>query len=174
MTISKQMLNVIEKTADTAVIKFAKRNKVQDINYYKKTEKLLYAYPALKEIIKSTYIDIEDLITQGVQSCSKDIVKMPRFNEGVKKDMDDILLDRVEAKRDSLKLTEFDVVWIEKAIKKLTAHERDLVKLKYFKNMSMAEISDKLYCSESTVKRVRRRVITTLSINLFGSAAITM
>lgn len=174
MTISKQMLNVIEKTAITTAIKFSKNNKAQEVNYYKKTERLLYAYPALKEIIKSTYIDIEDLIAQGVQSCSKDIVKMPKVNEGVKKDLDDVLLERIEAKRDNLKYTEFDVKWIEKAFEKITPDEMDLIEMKYFSNMTLSDIAEKLYCSDSTVKRVRKKVITKLSMYLFGSIAINM
>ena len=169
MAISIEMLNVIEKTADTAVIKFAKMNNVQDINYYKKTERLLYAYPALKEIIKSTYVDIEDFINQGVQFRSKDIVKMPKANEGIRKDLDDVLLERIESKRDNLKRTEFDVAWIEKALEKLSEDEMFLISMKYFNNMSMLDIADKIHCSESTVKRLRRRAITNTSINLFGS-----
>ena len=172
MIISKEILSIIEKTSELSVQKFAQKYRIKDINFYKKTEFLLYAYPTLKDIIELAEKDILDMIEEGETGKSKDITMMPKPNEGIREDRSDIIQQRIQSKKDSLKVTEIDVKQIERALDKIEPDDMDLIVLKYFDKMTMFKIAEKLHCSESTIKRKRREVVNKIALRLFGSEVV--
>ena len=172
MKVSKEILKIIEQTADKSIEKFAKKDKIQDNNYYKKTEFLLYSYTTLKDIVEIAENDIQDMIIEGETGTSKDISTMPKPYEGVKVDKQDLIQERIEAKKESIKVTEFDLRRIERALEQIEADDMDFIRMKYFDKMTISHMAENLHCSDSTIKRKRKEIVNRVALRLFGSEVI--
>ena len=164
---------IIRKTVKETLNVMAKTNKPQKVerSYFKDTEKLLYAYPALKIQEQEIARDIEDLEQEIYSGRSKDIVRMP--NGGVKQDKKDIQEERIDGRRSSLQRTKREIIRIERALEQIKNDEGyELISLKYFLGKANEEIVKSLNISERTVGRWRNRLINKLKIILFGADAI--
>lgn len=141
----------------------------QKKNYYKLTERLLYAYPCLLDAVIDIAKDIKDMITEGDTCRSKDIVAMPTPNEGLKRDRCDILADKIIARQDMLTEIRIDVLNIESALNKLDYEEMKIINYRYFEEMSLKDIAEKMNMHERTVRRKRSKAIKIIRIHIFGS-----
>ena len=140
-------------------------------NYYKHTEKRLYAFKQLQKNMIIYKKDIEDLKREGATSKSKDIVRMRQ--SGVRLDHDEILQCKIiniqmKIDRDLREINELKRALA--TIKKNTNHE--IVHYKYFEELSNAEISEKLHMSERSVQRNKKQLINKLMIALYGADVI--
>lgn len=143
-------------------------------NYFKETEKLLYAYPILKVQVQQIELDIEDLKKEEYTDHSKDIVKMKSGGGAClgEYELQDI---RIKNRIRSLNRTNNEIKRIDRALEQVKNDEGyEIIKLKYFDNPSktIEEMSELLHISESTVKRWKNRIINKLKIVLFGADAL--
>lgn len=163
---------IIRKTVEETIKEINKRPVQQERNYFKDTEKLLYAYPALKLQIKEIEKDIKDLQEEGYTEKSKDIVMMPTGGGQVltKKEIQE---QRIKNRQDSLARTQREVNRIERALKQI---EDDpgygVIEKKYFGGKTNDEIAEDLSYSVRTVIRHKNRLINKLKVMLFGVDAL--
>lgn len=150
----------------------AEEKKRHERNYFKETEKLLYAYPALKVQIEQVKLDIEDLKREGYSGRSKDIVIIPSGSQGVM-DKSDIQQERIRRRIESLERTKREIARIEKALEYIKDDPGyPIIELKYFLEKDNEEIAEQTNCSVRTVIRHKNRLINKLKIYLFGADAL--
>jgi len=173
----QQQINVrkIIKEAVEAGLAAGYREKLAKVrNYYKSTEKLLYSLNALQAHIEMTKDYIEDLKKEGYAERSKDVVRTSSSG-GQYAEKDEIHEGKIKAKEASIKRTQADIDWIWKGLEKIKDDEDyQIIEMKYFDELKIAEIAEKLNMSESTVKRRRSRIVNQLSGLLFGSDAVNL
>ena len=180
MTDFDKMITAVRKTIREEINK-QNDNKEHSgpVNYYKKTERLLYAYPLLKNKIKQ---DEEDLKNEEIvfKKRSKDIIKTSRIkNKGfLEIDINNI----IESKIRSMERTKRQVERIEIGLSNIEHDEYyKIIELRYFgeelenetrKKYCDEEIADIINCDRTTVTRNRKRLIGELEVILFGTEAI--
>lgn len=112
------------------------------MNYYKKTEELLYSYKTLIAEIKNLQIEISEIeyIGCGAMSYEERIQSSNAFNSAVE---NEILHREKEIGRlkDIIFTKENDVKKIDNALEVLDERSREIIKLKFFDNVSSKVIA---------------------------------
>jgi len=133
-------------------------------NYFKETEKLLYAYPALKERIEN-----------GVYyptGRSSDVVKIVHGG-GERKPSEEVAEEIAISRERSYERTKARVDEIEYALNQVENDELyAIVELHYFNEMEWEDVSKEVNCSLRTVYRHRKRLINRISVFIFGADAL--
>ena len=63
---------------------------------------------------------------------------------------------------------------MERALAYIEEHPYfEIIKLKYFKCMTDAAIAERLSCDVSTIRRNRKRLVQSVALFLYGSAALS-
>lgn len=169
-----KMINKAVKLAIEEGYKKANNEAKSKINYYLKTEQLLYRYPVLKKQVIAIEQYINDLIRDGYQKKSKDIVKIPQNVNTEKYELEELHNERIKERQLSLERTKMDIKWIESALEQVKYKEEyKLIELRYFEQLEVQEIIKQLNIGESTFRRKRNAIINELSILLFGIDAVT-
>lgn len=173
VAMDKMIKRAVNLALAEATRKAQKAEEVIKVNYYLNTEKLLYKYPVLKKQVIAIEEYIQDLISDGYQQKSKDVVKIqPQLNQE-KQDYTEMHDERIKDKKSSLERTNMDIKWIEHALNQIRNDQYYiLIELKYFDKMEILDILKKLNISETTFRRKRNSIINELSIILYGSNAI--
>lgn len=188
--INKEVLNIITETAsqtaaatvDKAIEKMSSFSWIERIkaisnDYFTSTEKLLYAYPALK-----THIQNEDeYFAMAFHGTSGSIVKFSKYKVA-KPEEEQILKDRKE----SYNRSKSDLEKIEKALDSIKNEKGyEIISLRYFVNkrdgntrtwQEVAEEIGKLdkypdNIAESTIRKYKNRLVRKIGVVLFGSDA---
>ena len=163
---------VIKKTVKETIKEINKSPVQQGRNYFKDTEKLLYAYPALELQAQEIEKDINDLRREGYTGKSKDIVKMPAGG-GQVLTKNEIQGQRIKNRQSSLERTKKEVDRIERALGQIKDDPGyKVIEFKYFKEMTNEQIAEELSYSVRTVIRHKNRLINKLKIYLFGIDAL--
>jgi DNA-directed RNA polymerase specialized sigma24 family protein len=176
-TISPEVIRIIKKSVDEAVKKAAdaviRANKEFDANqrnYFRETERLLYSLPALRLKVAQ---DEEDLRNDQVKlkEKSKDIVKPSQ--RGVSYDQETKEERYIEQRKESMERTKKEIARIERALETIQEDEYyDIIPLKYWDQLSPAEIAERLCCDERTYRRHKNRLVNKLKVVLFGADAL--
>ena len=138
-----------------------------------RAEALLKDYYYLKKESKGLMTDLsiakhayEHSMSELPSSCRYSVVKTKdkRIAKPVEANVM-IMLDEYWAQVESIKKrledTRTQIERIEKAICKagLDARQREYITLRYFSNLSAEAVSQRMYCSTSTCRRIRRTVL---------------
>ena len=159
-----------KETLEEALEALNEKQRSYDRNYFKDTEKLLYAYPALILQVKEIERDIEDLKKEGYTGRSKDVVLM-RSSSNLSRD--DIQAQKIEDRMAGLERTKREIIRIERALERVKDDPGyQIIEMKYFKEMTNEEIAEKVDYSVRTVIRHKNRLINKLKIFFFGADAL--
>ena len=146
--------------------------------YYSDTERLLYSYPSLLLNIAEDEEDLKNN-TYVPKQKSKDIIRFSKSGGGAEP------VNVEEERQKSLKKTKKQIARIEKALTNIKNNQDYcIIEMKYFGicqdgvwdgiPLEISEIAEKIFISESTVKRRRKELINRLSVILFGADAINI
>lgn len=171
------ILNISEKLIrqiiNETVKKLKEENLVKRIDktYYQKTEKLLYSYPDLKKALQQKKDDIAELEQDSDMQNSNSVVLFSKNAGGNSRSVQEKYCDLLEEYRASAKRTELLIRQIERAIDHIKNDiYYQIIELHYFKKEE--NIEEKLYVSDRTVRRNRKRLVNELQVLLFGADAI--
>lgn len=177
-TISPEVHKIIKKSIDEAVKRSVEAIKAANDeleaaqrNYFRETERLLYSLPALKLKVAQ---DEEDLASGMMvpKQRSKDVVVVSGSNFPGNRELD-YEEDYIRRRIASMERTKREIQRIERALETIQEDEYyDIIPLKYWDNLSPAEIADRLHCDERTFYRHKNRLINTLKVVLFGADAL--
>jgi len=146
------------------------------MDYYKKTEKLLYCYPVLKKHLIINKLDLDDVKTEGEADRSKSIV-ISRADAAPRRTLP---LTREEAVERRTKPITLQINKTQSLLKKIDAAisfscgdiEKNFIRLKYFDNTQMDSICETLKISRSKAFRMKNTIIDSISAILFGADAL--
>lgn len=144
-----------------------------DPTSFQKTETLLYNYNGLKSSVGEKLKYIEMLKTEGMDQKSKGITILPsnpQFdsrNEIEKRD------DKVEKLYQSMEKTNEYLQVIDNALMKISKDPYfEIIRMKYFDEMTREDIACDLGVDVSTVTRNKNRLINSMRISLFSDDAM--
>jgi RNA polymerase sigma factor (sigma-70 family) len=167
---AQKLESIIIKTVRTTLKEIEKKKPLSEKSYFSRTERLLYSYPSLKVSLNELELNIHDIELEGIKRKSTSIVVFS--GKGSSGDNDE-QLTAAEAYKESKERTQRMVNRIERALDHIRGEEGyEIIEMKYFDNMNNLEIADKIPCSESTVKRWRKRLVNQLGVLIFGVDAL--
>ena len=135
--------------------------------YFRATERALYDYQATLKKIKLQESWIESMAYSTRLNPTPEIQKLP----GVGTPIQEKIYQLKERNR-YLQLLKHKAETIEAALNTLSKEERDLVKLKYFRQLSMGEIMAEMCISERQYYKLRRRVVEKCAEFVMGPFAV--
>ena len=171
LQLSPKLITVINEAVERAVAATRIAQATEAKDYYKQTERRLYAYPHLLEKVQDDIARLTDLEAGITQDHSISIV---RFSpSGVRADPEEMFEAVVADMRARLARDQQEVETIQKALRGI---ERDAyfstVPARYFNGRADWEVAEELHCDESTIRRNRARLVRVVAIRLYGSMAI--
>lgn len=172
--LSKQFELLFTKAIDKFLSSICLVAKSSTKEYFKHTEKRLYAYPALVANIDQYDQDIKDLKREytlpGSQK-SKDIARMQ--SSGVRLTPDEILEGKIHLleKKKTIDLVEINE--IDRALQFVSSDQYfNIIALKYFDKKSDNIIAEELHCDDSTVRRNKNKLLGQIIVKLYGAAGL--
>lgn len=171
MKFTKEIENCIEKTSKKTadeILSILKSNNLikPELNFYKKTELVLYNYPKLKLAVEQKQEDINYIEDNGLPKKSKSIVFYSTSGGNISNS--DRYLEIIEKYKAEKIETEREIQRIETAISKIKDDKYfEIIKLKYFDNIKEEDIALQLEKDVSTVYRNKKRLINSIKIILF-------
>ena len=175
-----ELLNLIDHTVKKAVVETITDLKRQNLithgkqTPFQKTETLLFNYNNFKAVIKDKEEQIEELRQYGLRKKSSSI---PTFSGStglieVKSDAEKAE-EKIEAIEFSISTTRNFIRIIDDAINCLKDDPYyDVIRLRYFDNVSMEDLAVHFGCDVSTIRRNKNRLINLLQIRLFSDEVI--
>ena len=128
---------------------------------FKNTEARLYALPVLKVKIKDDEEKIEELRTYGTPARSKSITRFSKTST------------RMDPEEACIESDQHEVDVLEEALEIIKPDPYyESVSGRYFEGLDNEAIAESLGCDATTVWRNRQRLIKSLSVRLYGTAAI--
>lgn len=158
-----------EKTAKEVVQELRKQRLLKaNMNYYKKTEIVLYNYETLKKAVEQKEEDINYIQEHGLPERSKSIIFYSTSSGNVS--AGDRYIELIEKYKIEKAETERDIVRIENALDKVRNDKYfPIIELKYLKQTAKTdeEIAEILEKDQSTITRNRNRLINSIKTILF-------
>ena len=135
-----------------------KENCVRIYNAREKLEKELGREPVMEEIARSAQLSVDEVVMSlesgaEVESLHKIIYQG---------DGNDIsLMDRLQEKENGQDAA-LNRIFLDEILKKLDARERQLIYMRYFKDMTQTEIAAEMGISQVQVSRMEKRILKEL------------
>jgi len=169
-TISPEVQKIINISIETAVKKavIAIKDANEEVeknkrNYFKETEKLLYAYPTLKKRLE------QGVLYPGNKS--KDVVRV--VADGGRKPLEEVYEEICESRERSFERTKARVAEVEHALDQVKDDEMyDIIELHYFQQIEWEDVAQEVNASIPTVYRHRKRIVKKIAVLLFGVDAL--
>ncbi|RXI55271.1 sigma-70 family RNA polymerase sigma factor [Clostridium tetani] len=139
------------------------------MNYYKKTESLLYNYRNIKAEIKNILLEIEDIENsyRGIGAMQySDMPKAHNTNSAIEQEIEQ-KEKRIEHLNRLISKKENIIKRVDNALELLTDYEHKLIELRYFKNLTHFKVSEILEVDVSTIYRNKKEIINKLSSVMF-------
>lgn len=138
---------------------------------FKNTEARLYALPVLKVKIQDDTEKIADLRTYGAPARSKSITRFSK--SGTRLDPEEALEAIIKDKEATIAADQHEVDELENALKYIEGDPYyEAVSGRYFEGLDNEAIGAKIGCDATTVWRNRQRLVKSLAVRLYGTAAI--
>lgn len=173
MGLSKKDMEAIKRIARQVMNEGVDKGKKQAKNRYKQTESRLYAYPILKQNIERYRADIEDIKHEDMRKSHDFVLFMSNSGRSPEIDIEDlragkILLAEQKIARDEKEIDEINVA--------LQTIEDDpyyqIIPMHYFDNQEQDKIMTACHCTETTLWRNRKALISRINIALYGADAL--
>ena len=170
----KQKENEKKEIIQIVIKELQERNLIHEVkNSYANTEYILSNFDSLKKSIKDIEHQIDDLKTYGLQKSGKAAVVIGESNV-IKIEEDKIIEDRINELRQSKHRTQAVINMVNSILNDLKQDEYyEIIKLRYFDDLKIEEIAEKLDCSDKTIRKHRKRLINTIKIRLFPNTVIS-
>lgn len=176
----KEVLSLIDAALKNAADKAyneGRKHRDQEIkDYYKATERRLYAYPELALNLEKHDLDIQDVRKESRViggGRSKSIVYRPVTGGSVVAGKDEILEGKIAIIESKRQRDQDEINEINYALGAIENDpDRMIIEYKYFDNMTEAEIGEKMFCDERTVRRHKSRLLRKIMIRLYGADAV--
>ena len=137
-----------------------KQASAKGIKAREELKKILGREPTIKEISEKCGISTEDLV------CAFDASREPEsINRTLYENSEETFSDRLSVCDEEEKIT--DKILIEQMLEKITARERQIIVLRYFKDKSQQEIADILGVSQVQISRTEKKVLEKIRQNEF-------
>lgn len=177
--ITKEDLNAISQALDKQIKKAVekifdakKQVEEQQRDFFKETEKLLYAYPDLKLKVEQDKEDLERGVFAIKVSKSKDIIRFSTHS-GDRQPEEYVQEELIRSRKASMERTRLQVQRIDRALETIKDDSYyDIIPMKYWDGLKLEEISERMNCDMSTVCRAKNRLVNKLKIILFGADAL--
>jgi RNA polymerase sigma factor (sigma-70 family) len=167
--ISASVEQAVKKAAN-AIIAANEQVEAGQRNYFRETEKLLYSLPALNLSVAEYEEDISKNTLITSRERSKDVVRPSTSNSGSYGLHPDEIYN---SKLASIERTKKQIQRIERALETVQEDQYyNIIPMKYFDEMHVDDIADRLNCDVSTVRRNKNRLINKLKVVLFGADAL--
>lgn len=158
-----------ERTAAEVIASLKRQRMIKpDMNFYKKTEIVLYNYEKLKLAVKQKDDDIKYITDHGLPERSKSIVFYSTSSGNVS--AGDRYVELIEKYRVEKAETERDIARIDNALNKVKDDKYyRIIELKYIKQEAKTdeEIAEILEKDQSTISRNRNRLMNAIKTILF-------
>lgn len=169
--ILQEVLTEIKKMFQEAFKNGYSQAKYEIHDYFKYTEKRLYAFKQLQKNVNNYKKDIEDLKKEGKTGKSKDIVMMKQ--SGIRLDDDEILACKIAIIEKKMFKDLQEIEEVKRALRTIDKMiYNEIIHYKYFDELSDSQIAQKLHVSDRTVRRNRKELINKIMIALYGIDAI--
>lgn len=173
MKLNKEIQACIKQTSEKTAMEVVESLKKQrllkaNMNFYKKTEILLYNYEKLKLAVKQKEEDIKYIQEHGLPEKSKSIVFYSSANGNIS--AGDRYLELIEKYQIEKAETERDIKRIENALDKVRNDKYfKIIELKYLKQTAKTdeEIAEIMGKDRTTISRNRKRLINSIKTILF-------
>jgi hypothetical protein len=161
----------VQKLAQEAFIAGQQKRENDIKNYFKETERRLYAYPDLILNIEKYTQDIKDLekeFAYGTTRKSSDIARM--IQAGVRLSEDEILAGKILLIEKKISRDQHEIDEIDYALEAIKEHEYfKIIEYKYFQEYSNDQIVEKLSCDITTLIRNKNKLINRIMRRLYGA-----
>ncbi|MFA5130458.1 MAG: hypothetical protein WC477_06135 [Patescibacteria group bacterium] len=176
-TIDVTIEMIVEIAVNKAVKKvfheYGEENSRHCRNYYKLTEKALYAIPQLRAKLEQDKLDIADLEREDFNQTSDWHTAKPPG--GPKIDDEIRHKQKIARSERTMKRTQLMLAKIENALKVLeNDDDYPIIRMRYIEHKTNAEIAEALSYHESTIARRKNRLMNKLQIVLFGAEVLEL
>ena len=150
---------ILEKIRNDKEIKTGKQ-----LTPFQKTEKLLSEFSLLKGAIDSKNMLIEDLKKEGIS--------IQKRETGVNVQSSKVYLSELEKVENRIEKLQEEIVRIENVVnmveRALETIKNNKIVMKYFEELTIEYIAEKLNISERTAKRYKNKMIRQLQLIIFS------
>jgi hypothetical protein len=162
---------IIQKAVDASFTAGRLQGQRAPDDFYKATERRLYALPVLQRKLESLREKLEDLETAGSPRRSKDVKRLCR--PGVRLSPDEVLDALIADCKADIAVNEHEVEVIQEAMEGIEDDPYySAISGRYFDGLSDEEIAEQIPCAAATVRRNRKRLIRGVAVWLYGAEAI--
>ena len=173
MRLSKKDMEAIEAIARQVMNEGVSKGKKSAKSRYKQTESRLYAYPILKQNIKRYRADIEDIKHEDMRKSHDFVLFMSNSGRSPEIDIEDlragkILLAEQKIARDEKEIEEIDAAL--QTIKEDPYYK--IISMHYFDGREQDVIMEACHCTETTLWRNRKALISRINVALYGADAL--
>jgi len=177
---TKDDLNAISQALDKQIKKavekiFEAKKQLEDQkrDFFKETEKLLYAYPDLKLKVEQDKEDLKSGAFAIKVNKSKDIIRFTASSSGYRQPEEYVHEEMIRSRKASMERTRLQVQRIDRALETIKDDlYYDVIPMKYFDRCTIEDIAERFNKDESTIKRNKNRLVNKLKIVLFGADAL--
>lgn len=131
---------------------------------YKRAEAILYNYPILEAKIKNLELELDELLEYDVLPASSNDIKPGSATNAISNTIENEVIKRddnekAKSLKKKIKKLQRQKQKIENALEALSEEQREIVRLKYFKQRSIGWICNELDIHEVTLSRKRKEII---------------
>jgi len=163
--------SIVKEALNEAIEESRKQAKKEPDNYYKATERRLWALPDLKDKVNKDKQYLQDLIDNGLRSHSKDVVRFQR--SGRRLSNEEILEALIKDIKAAIAANEYEIKVVEDALEPLTNDPYfRVIPGRYFEQLSDDELTKELFCDARTIRRNRGRLVHRVAVRLYGVDAV--
>ncbi len=142
---------------------------------YTQAEGRLYALPMIRARLECSRDERDELASLGIEALrehSRSLVRL--LSPSMRLTPEEIHEAQLAELGARIAADEREVGYMERALAYIEEHPYfEIIKLKYFKCMTDAAIAERLSCDVSTIRRNRKRLVQSVALFLYGSAALS-
>ena len=165
----------IDRIADKILEKIRNDKKMKaekQLTPFQKTEKLLSELSLLKGAIDSKNMLIEDLKKEGITIRKREIGVNVQSSKAYLSELEKVE-NRIEKLREEIVRIENVVNMVERALEIIKSNKYyDVIRMKYFEELTFEHIAEKLNISVITAKRYKNNMIRRLQLIIFSDDVI--
>jgi hypothetical protein len=142
-----------------------------ELDYFKQTERRLYAYPIIKKRLSEDIEKLAEYQSVGLPEHSRGIVKYIRSGRRLDpEDIKDALIFDLKA---AIISNEDEIREIDTALEIIAGDEyAKLIALKYFEHKTDEHISEVMSCADRTIRTHKKLLIRQMALYLYGAATL--
>ena len=173
MGLSKKDIEAIEGIARTVMNEGIDKGRKASRSRFKQTEARLYAYPILKQNIKRYAADIEDIKHEDMRKSHDFVLFMSNSGRSPEIDIEDLRAGKILVMAQKIARDEKEIKEIDVALQTIKGDPYfPVISMHYFEHKEQEEIMETCHCTETTLWRNRKALISRINIALYGADAL--